>query len=256
MNKLTTIALEGFAGEISISPEADVQKQALIAKAKTISEVSNDDQLMLAVDAERDLKQMRIAVEKTRKEIKAPVLELGRKIDSVAEEFTSDIEREEKRLMGHINHFQRKRLEEQRKAEEIAKAEEAKKLAEIAAMEARVAKLNAEADSCREVAELDDILKETKEVEEKLFESKLELELSAPKTTDVTGLSSREVLDYEIIGTNAYEQAKSLVAFAMANPNLVKIEIKRLDLLDALNNGRITDAPGIKIVKTIKTTIR
>lgn len=272
----TTIVLRDFSGDIEITPAAAARKADLILAGKEIVQVTNDDEQSTALTAHRGLKALRTEVENQRKAIKAPVLALGKKIDDIAATFIADAEKEEQRLQGLINHHQqvlmRKRQEaeaaaereRQRIANEAAAAQRAAEEAERKRQQAEIAAQQAEAlkGKRKEQAEAEAarLAAEAKRLEEDAFEKSLAAEAIpepiVPEIEQPKGLTAKTVLDYTVDGRNEFEQHASLIKFAAAHPNLVKIEIKRRDLLDEINAGRITSAPGITIREQLKTTIR
>lgn len=270
------LVLRGFAGTIEITPEAKSRKAQLITTGKEIVQVTNEDEQAAALAALRGLKAYRTEQESSRKAIKAPVIALGKEIDNVAAADIADAEREEKRIEGHINHYQqllaRERAEAERKAEverqriaaEAAAAQRAQEEAERARQQAELAAQQAEAMKGKKKAEAEAtaarLAEEARVAEERALEQALAAEMTpepvAPVVEKTKGVTAKEVLDYHVNGRNEFEQHASLVKFAAAYPHLVKIEIKRRDLLDELAAGRITEAPGITITSNLKTTIR
>lgn len=272
-----TLVLRDFAGKIETTPEALHRKQELIAKGKEITQVTNTDEQTTALAAHRGLKALRVEVEAQRKAIKAPVLALGKQIDDVAATFIADAEKVEKYLEGHINHYQQKLQEEQRRREQ--EAEQQRLAAERAALDAQRAQQEAErkrleaerleleaqqmkAGKRQEAAqaEADRIAEEARRLQEEAIAKELEAEsIPEPIVAQVEqtkGVTAKEVKDYLVLGSNEFEQHKNLILFAAKYPNLVKVEIRRRDLLDAIANGTITEAPGIQITSNLKTTIR
>lgn len=118
----------GFkAPAIAITQEADDQKKALTTRAASITTVTNDETQQSAVEVVRDLKALSNSVEATRKELKEPLLALGKEIDNVAKTFTADVDAEVNRLQNACGSFLRQKREEQERveAEERRKREEA-----------------------------------------------------------------------------------------------------------------------------------
>ncbi len=113
------IALNGFAGQISIIPDAEAQKVALLKVSKPFQAIANDAAQASAIAIVRDLASMRKEVEATRKLIKEPVLKLGKQIDSTASDFISEVTAEEDRIKGLLADYQTLRLQEEREAEEL-----------------------------------------------------------------------------------------------------------------------------------------
>src|SRR5260370_1360408 len=131
------LVVKDFGGVPEIMPSAFELRDLALKLANKIRNVTNDDEQRVAVEALRALKMIRSGMESTRKAVKSPVLDLGKRIDAIAHEFLADCDKQEGRLQGMINHFQRKQLEEQRKEQERLQreADEAERLRVAAAKE-------------------------------------------------------------------------------------------------------------------------
>jgi hypothetical protein len=152
----TAIILTGDGYQLTITPEAEIQKLNLLNATAEVVRVTSNDESADAMVQSRRLAAMRIAVEKCRKEIKEPVNRIGKLIDATAKSFLAEIEDEEariKRLVGDhaeaVAVLQREREAAERAAFEYAhKAREAAaetgSIADvIAAKQALSARLNA-----------------------------------------------------------------------------------------------------------------
>lgn len=119
---------EGYG--LTIDEQAEEKKNELLKRASAITAVSDRDQAAGAQFEIRLLADMRNHVERSRKEVKKPVLEIGRKIDEMAKDFAADVMKEESRLVKLVGDFaaevERRRreaeAEERRKFEEAARA--------------------------------------------------------------------------------------------------------------------------------------
>jgi hypothetical protein len=139
--KNEALILSGEGYSLTITPEAEETKREILAKSAAICAVTNNDESADAAYHVRSLAQMRILVDKGRKEIKEPVIRIGKLIDLTAKNFLTEIEAEEnriKKLIGdHANEVARLaaiKAEEERKAFEIARvAREAAEAAQDAA---------------------------------------------------------------------------------------------------------------------------
>lgn len=129
---LTPIKSEDFP--VSVASAGTESKNIALTDSRSITEVSSVAAQSVAVLALRKLKGLIADTEKSRVEVKAPVLEIGRKIDSLAKEFSADIEAEANRLTGLLKKFS----DEQAR---IAREAEQKRLAEIARIEAEKQRL-------------------------------------------------------------------------------------------------------------------
>ncbi len=97
-----TLILSGEGYALTITPEAEIQKAKLLDVARAVQHVRSNDESADAAHGMRSLAAMRIAVDKSRKEIKEPVLRIGKLIDTTAKNFLAEIEDEEIRIRGLI----------------------------------------------------------------------------------------------------------------------------------------------------------
>jgi hypothetical protein len=124
-----TLILSGEGYTLTICKEAETSKRELLASSALVATVTNNDESADAAHVMRSLAQMRIMVDKGRKDVKEPVLRIGKLIDASAKTFLLEIEAEESRLRkligDHANEVARIaaiKAEEERKAFEIARA--------------------------------------------------------------------------------------------------------------------------------------
>jgi len=124
-----TLILSGEGYTLTICQEAETSKRELLASSARVATVTNNDESADAAHVMRSLAQMRIMVDKGRKDVKEPVLRIGKLIDASAKNFLLEIESEESRLRqligDHANEVARLariKAEEERKAFEIARA--------------------------------------------------------------------------------------------------------------------------------------
>lgn len=125
----TPLLLQGDGYSIVITPDALKKKESLIQYASQITEVTDNDSANLAKSAMKDVNDMMIAVEKSRKEVKAPVLQVGDKIDTAAKEFVKELDAQKSRLNKLVTdhaaeqaRLQREALERQRRAQEAGES--------------------------------------------------------------------------------------------------------------------------------------
>lgn len=264
----TFLALRNFGGVPEITPNAHELRRRALELAAPIQKVENEEEQMTAVAALRELKAIRTGIEATRKSVKAPVLELGKDIDRIASDFTDATNREELRLQGLINHFQRKQLEAQRAEEERVRHEqaEAQRLADEAKRKREEAeRVNSEA-----------LKAEATKLEEKALDATMATELAAapvavqkPKGLVVQSRLNFQVID-PIIFCQAYPQ------FFSWNAETEMLKLKRREILEELNRedgkglfhvaqfpeelpaqgSRIAKPPGIRIYEETKSHVR
>ena len=124
-----TLILSGEGYTLTICQEAETSKRDLLVASSNVCKVTNNDESADAAYIMRSLAQMRIMVDKGRKDVKEPVLRIGKLIDASAKTFLLEIEEEETRLRkligDHASEVARIaaiKAEEERKAFELARA--------------------------------------------------------------------------------------------------------------------------------------
>lgn len=270
MSDTKTLILQGEGYALAIAPDAEKAKADLLAKTTGLSKVHDEDSSIIANDLLKRLSAQRNLVEKSRKQVKEPVLAVGKEIDAKAKEFLEEIQEEEARIKALQASYaekveaerrkaaaeaEKKRREEEKAAQEAEKAREA---AAKAAEEARIAQEQADWDDSPEgkaaaakaqeeaakaAAEAEKAAKEAKAAEEAIVAP-----IAAPKGVKME-------LDYEILDINK---------LAAKQPMFVKIEPKRsmiMGYLKSLNpddeNLESTLAElGLKPVKKAVVTAR
>lgn len=138
---LAPMILSGDGYELTIAPEAEARKMALLKKSGHVLTVTSNDESADAQHVTRSLAAMRIEVEKCRKLVVEPVNRITKIINSTAADFVAEIAAEEnriKQLVGnHANEVLRikaaKESEERVAFEAARQAREAAELAAIAA---------------------------------------------------------------------------------------------------------------------------
>jgi hypothetical protein len=186
-------------------------------------------------------------METSRKAVKAPVLELGRKIDAIAATFLEECSKQEGRLQGLINHYQRKQLE--------AKNDETGKLEE---MQERAAQLR----------------KEGREAE--AFDLEMSLEIAVvPGIDKPRGLAVRQRINFQVVDPILFVQAWP--QFWKRSDENETLRVDRMRVLDELNkpngNGafhktrfpeelsanddpRLVRPAGLRVYEEIKAHVR
>jgi hypothetical protein len=130
---------------VEVLPSAISQKQTALVAAAAITAVSDTKSQALAVNALKELQGLTKAVENSRMSVKAPVLEIGRKIDSLAHGYSLELELEGARIKKLIADYQNEQ-ERIRQAAERARLEELQRLErEVVAVKAKEEEAKAEA---------------------------------------------------------------------------------------------------------------
>jgi hypothetical protein len=223
---------------IQIVPAAFTMRQDVLDDSATIIAVTTPGNQKAAVDAARAIASLIKAVETSRKEAKAPVLDLGQRIDATAKEFIKDVLAEEARLKRLLTDYEieqrrlameaeRKRQEEERRRQ----AEEAARMAEIArqVQAAERAERQALNERDREAAETRRMVADEAAAAERAAvaerQANLPVVVEAPR---VAGTVVREEWNFDVL---------DLKAFAQAHPDLVEITVKRAAVLQKIRAG-------------------
>lgn len=233
---MTAIELKDFeVPSVFILPDAIEKRDNLIQQCKGITVVDDSFVNECAVEILRDVARMKADVEKTRKQLKQPVLDLGRAIDGAAKDFLTslgDAERGVKKLVDSYAAEQRRiQFEAERKRREE---------------EERIAKEKAEAARKLEEAKTAEEQQAAKAVVEEKVKEQADLKLSPVKTEEKSeGMSVRVSKDFEI---------QDIEALWKARPDLVHMMPKRSAILEAIKT--VDSIPGIKIFEKTSTSIR
>lgn len=99
------IELTGSGYELTITEAAEESKRDLIVASSHINQVTSNDESGDASYYVRQLAQVRIAVEKSKKEIKAPILEISKRIEEVSRNYLFELDEEEKRIKKLISDY-------------------------------------------------------------------------------------------------------------------------------------------------------
>lgn len=277
MNTLTTTNLSSFS--VTISPDALAQKKDALALAAEVTAVASVSEQQNAIAAASMMKSLVKGMEKTRKEVKEPVLDAGRKIDATAAGYSKELEAEIARVEKLAADFQR---EENRKAEALRRAEEEKqreeqrlaeeerrkeaealrKIAEEAAAERR-REQEAIAKAADEKARTEAILAAQKAEADRIEHQKIldaecraqeerRLEEARQRAMDMNlvaappkaaGARVRVSFDFTVTDIHALYRAR---------PDLVKLEAKRADILAAISIPGAPAIPGISVFESTK----
>lgn len=273
---MKAIQLLGTA-EIAISSDAASARDALVFESAGISEIVTVEDLSTATETMRKLKDCTARVESCRAEVKAPVLDWGRKIDSLAKTFVESVDKEIARLRGLMNAYA---VEQKRKADEAEKARQAelkriedekraaedaerKRQAEVAEAEASAKKAaEAEANAFSEEDEAT-AKKEREESERVAAQKQAEAETERLRQVELSeqqakasvlpvaaikpsGLTIKEVWKFEVVNIDEVYAS---------NPTFVRMEVNAAAVNAAIRSGART-IPGLKIWSETETGVR
>jgi len=231
------IVLRNFSGVPEITPDAHELKRNALAVAAPITKVENAKEQLTAVDALKQLKAVRNGMELSRKAVKAPVIDLGRKIDDIAYNFLADVTRAENRLQGLVNHYQRKQIEVKRTEEKkLARSDE-----EVTELEIQIGKLRQEALFETDGGKKRFMLNEADQLSARLTDLDLTAQLS--ERTDMSkpkGLVVRQRISFQVTDPIVFVQAwpQFWIAATVNNHENELLRVDRQRVLDELNKER------------------
>jgi hypothetical protein len=224
------IVLKDFSGIPEITQTAFQLRTTALKAASQVARVENDLQQVTAVEALRLLKEIRSGMEASRKAVKAPVLALGRKIDEIAHDFLSQCDKQEGRLQGMVNHYQRKQLERQREQEQEL-ANEAKRASEleVSASEMRH-KAVFETDPIKKA----ELLHKADQLESEAINAQMTGELAvSEEASRPKGLVVRQRINFQVTDPIVFCQAYP--KFWKWNNDTETLKLDRQGILDELN---------------------
>jgi dTMP kinase len=287
----TALAIIGDGYQIEITPEAEKQKATIINAARAVVAVTDADSCDIAQSRLRSLASVRTAVESSRKQVKAPVIDLGKRIDGIAADFVAEVIEEEARLSGLVTEYARERQRIKREAElaaeherqrvererheaemvaqrEAARIERERQAAERAAHEAEIARLKAEA------AQSEDGQRAAREAQELALAAQREAEAradAARRQAEADAAAAREreeaarIAAAEAVAASAPAGVREeidfdvvdILAFVAKFPQLCRIEPRRADVLAALKksferNGKLPEVAGLRVFQNLK----
>ena len=291
MSTTTALAILGDGYQITITPEAERQKATILTAARAVVAVTDADSCDIAQSRLRSLASVRNAVESSRKIVKAPVIDLGKKIDGIAADFVADVVAEEARLSGLVTEYareqqrikreaelaaeqERQRVERERHEAEMAAQREAARIererqaAERAAHEAEIARLKAEVAQSEEGQQAARVAQERALAAQREAEARAE---SARRQAEADAAAAREREEAARIAAAAVIAApapagvreeidyevEDILAFVAKFPQLCRIEPKRADVLAALKksferNGKLPEVAGLRVFQNLK----
>lgn len=227
---MNELVLKDFSGTIEITADAWELKKKALAAAKPIAKVETPLQQQGAVEALRLLKEIRSGMEATRKAVKAPVLQLGRKIDETAYNFMAEIEKQYGRLSGLINHYQRKEAQKKAEAQDVIQSQE--NLAqELKAKAARIrGNMQVEVNNGKREA----MRIEAERLEKEAFDLEMTTELTVvPGVEKPKGLVVRNRINFQVLDAIVFCQAWP--NYWKWHPETETLKLDRMKILDELN---------------------
>lgn len=288
----TALAILGDGYQIEITPAAAEQKRIIVEAARAVVAVTDLPSCDLAQSRLKSLATIRTSVESSRKLVKAPVIDLGKKIDGIAADFVAEVIAEESRLSGLVAEYareqqriqrerelaaerERQRIERERHEAEMAAQREAARIererqeAERAAHEAELARLRAEAAkseegqrAAREAQERAVAAQREAEARAEAARRQAEVEAEAARRREAEAEAARQAsLAVQTVPDGVKEEidfeVTDILAFVAKFPQLCRIEPKRADVLAALKksfdrNGKLPDVAGLRVFHNMK----
>mgnify|MGYP003641237704 CR=1 FL=1 len=130
MNDLITLPdVDGVP--IEIVAEAEQMKIEALMSSKGINSVIDGFEATIAAKAQHQLRSLIKGIEESRKQAKAPVLDIGREIDGIAKDYIDEVKDEELRIAKLLGSFQKVERDKKIEAERLARIEENKILEQI-----------------------------------------------------------------------------------------------------------------------------
>ena len=284
MKNTELMILTGPGYGLVIPPEAEALKSELLAASATVVAVTSNNESDSARVHIGKLADMRIAVEKSRKMVKEPVLELGSRIDAAAKNFCGAVADEETRLKGLVTSYaakvERERQEAIRKQQDAERErirlelleETRRKAAEAEAN--RIAEEKRKAEEAAEAALWDAADQATKKATAEEAAKLAELEEANRKQIALDALTantaaeevSAKVLEAALAAKTAkgpegvswnYDyQVSDINQLFRVHPELCDLTVKRAAVLaeirEQAKDGGEPVIPGLTIIRTAK----
>lgn len=223
---MNLITRDDAALSVSFTPDADELRESALSVAALIGRVSTPEEQAEAVAAQQQIKGLLKLCEDSRKQAKEPVLEFGRKIDTVAKRYRTELDEELTRLMKLCGDYQT--LQEAK-----ARAAEAARLKELNEIERQKQEQLAKAESHEEM--------------ERIHEKACDAAAALPIVEPIR--ASGQVVSHEWEVT-----VQDIHLLARVHPNCVKIEPRMSEIKALLNSG--VRVSGVKAEKVTKSSVR
>lgn len=204
---------------VEVLPAGAMAKANVLGTAALVTSVKSEVELGAAVAAVKEAKRLLKEVEGYRKELKGPVINLGKKIDSVADGYTKEIAQEVARIEGLVTAWtiaERKRVEEEerKRQQEIARlrADEERKRREA---EVAQAKAETAVDSDDVYAAMEAVVDAEADAERIAEKTREVVTAPLPEAVRVRGMVSKPKIEWEVT---------DIQALYAAAPHLVRLE--------------------------------
>lgn len=225
---------------VTAADQARIERDQLLHQAALVVQVADRIDADDATTVLRGLKGFEVTIEQARTQAKAPVLEIGRKIDALSKELVEKVKAETGRISRVLGAYE---LEEKRKAEaaRYAAEQEASRIAEEArrkTIEVRAAAPDALAAD-----------RASDRVTEKAVEQIVALKQAAAQSmpTRQAGTTVREDVCFEVF---------DLVALHKSSPELVVLEPNGTAIRAILRANPNLQIPGLRHWREAKLNVR
>jgi len=281
MSNITLFQRKDFS--VITNTEALEAREEAIAVASLVRAVKDDASRDAAVEAQRGIKTLTAAAERDRSTLKKPVLDLGRLIDSTAQDYCLSLQESYTRLDAMVCEYEEEKRDLARRIEEVRQREireaaakieaerlaaekerlriEAGKQAAIRAAEEKAARARNEESRSKAQAEAEKLKaqeaerlksEESKRIEEaKSAADTLEqkrAEMGPPVALNTAnGQSVKEEWDYRV--TNIHQ------LYLSRGQQCVDLTEKRGAILALINVDGIREVPGLEIFKVTKNRV-
>jgi hypothetical protein len=221
---------------VDLAPDSFERRALALNAAARVATVADAMDAEDAADALRLLSPLVKDVEAARKIVKAPVLELSKKIDDTAKDFIAEVAAEKLRIETALGTYQ---AAEQRRAdaERRAAQEEADRLAREAA------KAQREADRATNAGEAERTQQAAAQAETAAIEARVTAAEIAPAKP--AGVAVRQPWKFEVV---------DIAALFVARPDLCRIEPDNAAIRAQIPHNQ--NIPGLRIWQEAKASIR
>lgn len=188
--------------------------------------------------------------EKSRKQIKQPILDLSRAIDSTAEAFSADLQKHSDRIRGLIGAYrarveEQQRIAERKRQEELARIERERLAAEVEAKRKADEALKAAATPEQAEAVVVTAEAEVKRVEVQAAQQATQAPI-VPRVAPIAGVSVKSAWVFEVVDLDELHKA---------NPQFVTLTPKAREINAAISAGA-RNIPGLRIWEGKEVRVR
>ena len=248
------LILSGDGYELAVAPDIIEQKEQLLKYSAMVVEVHDSISSDVAGGQIKKLAAMRILVEKSRNEVKKPVLAVGKRIDDLAKDFQTALTEEENRLKRLQGDYAAAVIAERNRVLRELEAARQAEVKRLAAEQAEAEKIEAariaaeqkawEADSPEDEAAADKAIEDAKAAELKRLEeaAKAQAAVVVPTFVPEAVKGVKMICDFELLDIDRLYRVDA---------SLVKMEPKRAEILAAI--ARLTvgetlpEIPGLRV---------